>query len=92
MSKPNTISVDDLDDAEEGADWRRMPRSFSTRRRLKLTVEEFAERYRLPVAMLRAWEAGTERPDAIAEALLLAIAREPEVLARALARPAQAAE
>jgi putative transcriptional regulator len=61
-----------------------MPRSFTTRRRLKLTVEEFAARYRLPVETLRAWETGTAAPDAIAEAYLLAIASEPEMVAEAL--------
>ncbi len=85
MSKQTTIKVDELDDAEHGAAWRRMPRSFSTRRRLNLSIEQFAERYRIPADMLRAWEAGTTTPDAIAEALMLAIAREPELLARALA-------
>ena len=81
MSNPNTKCVDDLEDPEESAVWRRLPRSFSTRRRLTLTVEQFAERYRIPVETLRAWEAGTADPDAVAEAFLLAIARDPEALA-----------
>lgn len=85
MSTRGTISVEDLEDPEAGAVWREMPRSFTTRRRLKLTVEEFAGRYGLPVDMLRAWEAGTAKPDAVAEAFLLAIAREPDVIAKALA-------
>lgn len=84
MSNPTTKSLDALDDPEAGAVWRRMPRSFSTRRRLKLTVEEFAERYAIPVEILRAWDAGTAVPDAVAEAFLLAIARDPEALAKAL--------
>jgi hypothetical protein len=85
MSKRGTISVEDLEDPEAGAVWREMPRSFTTRRRLKLSVEEFAARYQLPVDVLHAWEAGTAQPDAVAEAFLLAIAREPDVIAKALA-------
>jgi hypothetical protein len=85
MSKRGTISVEDLEDPEAGAVWRELPRSFTTRRRLKLTVEEFAGRYRLRVDVLRAWETGTAKPDAVAEAFLLAIAREPDVIAKALA-------
>ena len=85
MSKQTTIKVDEIENPEEGAVWRRMPRSFSIRRRLKLTVEEFSERYRIPAELQRAWEAGTAKPDAVAEAFMLAIAREPELLAQALA-------
>ena len=84
MSNQRTISIDDLEDPEEGAVWRRLPRSYSTRRRLKLTVEQYSERYRIPVPLLRAWEDGTAVPDAVAEALMLAIARDPEGLAKAL--------
>jgi hypothetical protein len=85
MSGLSTKLIEDLDDPEEGAVWRRMPRSFSTRRRLKLTVEEYAERYRIPAELQRAWEAGTAKPDAVAEAFMLAIAREPELMAKVLA-------
>ena len=84
MNTHATISVEDLDDPEEGAVWRELPRSFSTRRRLKLTVEQFGERYRIPVETLRAWVAGTATPDAVAEAYLLVIARAPEAVADAL--------
>ena len=85
MSERGTISVEDLEDPEQGAIWREMPRSYSTRKRLKLTVEQFSERYRIPAELQRAWEAGTAKPDAVAEAFMLAIAREPELLAKALA-------
>jgi hypothetical protein len=96
MTEPGTTRIDDLEDPEEGAVWREMPRSFTVRRRLKLSVEEFAERYWLPADLLHAWEAGTATPDAVARAFLLAIAREPELIAQALApreprvRPASA--
>ena len=85
MSDTTTISIDDLDDPEEGAVWRRMPRTRGIRRRLKLTPEQFAERFGIPADMVRAWEAGTAKPDAVAEAYLRVIAREPEVVAAALA-------
>jgi hypothetical protein len=85
MSETTLISVDDLEDPEEGAVWRKVPRSRVLRRWMKLTVEEFAERYGLPADVLRAWEDGTAQPDAVAEAFLLAIAREPDVIAKALA-------
>ena len=91
MNTTTMIEVDDLEDPEEGAVWRRLPRSFSTRRRLKLTVEQFGERYRIPVETLRAWEAGTAAPDAVAEAYLLVIARAPEAVADALGAGKKAA-
>ena len=85
MNSSDTKSVEALADPEEGAVWRELPRSFGIRRRLKLTVEQFAERYCIPVETARAWEAGTMTPDAVAEAYLRAIAREPEAVARAVA-------
>ena len=89
MNTTNTISLDDLEDPEEGAVWRRLPRSFTTRRRLKLTVEQFSTRYRIPADILHAWEAGMAKPDAVAEAYLLAIATEPEAIAAGLERAAE---
>ena len=85
MNKPDTKSVEDLLDPEEGAVWRELPRSFGIRRRLKLTLEQFAERYCISVETARAWEAGTATPDAVADAYLRVIAREPEAVARAVA-------
>lgn len=84
MSKPDTISVEDLADPEEGAVWRELPRTWGIRRRLKLTIEQFAERYRIPAEMVRAWEAGTATPDAVAEAYLKVIAVRPDEVATAL--------
>jgi DNA-binding transcriptional regulator YiaG len=52
---------------------------------LLLTTEDFATRYRLPVELLRAWEDGTAKPEAVTEAFLLATALEPDVIAKALA-------
>ena len=84
MSTPFTISLDDLENPEEGAVWRRMPRSRVLRRTLRLSIEQFGERYRIPVETLRAWEAGTATPDVVAEAYLRAIAGNPDAVATAL--------
>jgi DNA-binding transcriptional regulator YiaG len=54
-----------------------LSRSHGIRRRLKLTVEAFAQRYRIPAELVRAWEDGTTKPDAVADAYLRAIAANP---------------
>ena len=56
----------------------------TVRKRLKLTQLTFAGRYYLPTVMLRNWEQNRRRPDAAAMAYLRVIAREPEIVARAL--------
>ena len=91
MSKLATSSVEDLADPEEGAVWRELPRSWGIRRRLKLTVEQFGERYRIPAETVRAWEAGTVLPDPVAEAYLRAIAGNPDAVAAALGTSRRAA-
>jgi putative transcriptional regulator len=85
MNTTTTTAIDELDDPETGVEWRRLPRSFSIRRRLKLTVEEFAARFHIPAEMLQAWEDGRATPDALAEAYLRVIAHAPEAAAAALA-------
>lgn len=55
-----------------------------------LTQEQFAERFRIPVGTLRDWEQARREPDAAALAYLRVIEREPEAVARALARPVAA--
>ena len=85
MNTKTAIKVDDLEDLELGVVRRRMPQTFTTRRRLQVTVEEFGERYRISVGALRTREAGTATPDAVAEACLLAIARDPDTVAAAVA-------
>jgi putative transcriptional regulator len=55
------------------------------RKRLGLSQAAFAKRFRVPLGTLRDWEQGRRRPDAPALAYLQVIAREPEVVARALA-------
>ena len=69
------------------ADMRRMkriPRAKIIRRALGLTQEEFAARYRIPVGTLRDWEEGRAEPDEAARAYLMVIAREPELVRKAL--------
>ena len=56
----------------------------TVRKRLGLSQTEFAARFHLPVGTLRDWEQNRRRPDAPALAYLRVIAREPEVVARAL--------
>jgi putative transcriptional regulator len=55
------------------------------RERLRLTQEEFAARFGVPLALLRDWERGTRQPDGAARTLLRAIERDPEAVVRALA-------
>ena len=58
------------------------------RKTLKLTQQQFAARYHIPVATLRDWEQGRRVPDAPARALIAAIREEPDVVRRALKRAA----
>ena len=56
----------------------------AVRKRLGLSQTEFAARFHVPVGTLRDWEQNRRQPDAPALAYLRVIAREPEVVARAL--------
>ena len=49
-----------------------------------LSQQEFAARFRIPVATLRDWEQGRRKPDAASLAYLTVIEREPEAVLRAL--------
>lgn len=69
---------------ERLAKMRLVPRTITIRRALKLSQEEFAARYHIPPGTLRDWEQGRCEPDAAARAYLRVIAREPEMVARAL--------
>jgi len=60
------------------------PRAKLIRRALRLTQEEFAARFRIPLGMLQAWEEGTSEPDQPARAYLTVIARNPDAVAEAL--------
>lgn len=52
--------------------------------RAKLSQDEFARRYGIPVGTLRDWEYGRRIPDAAAATLLKVIDREPKAVARAV--------
>jgi putative transcriptional regulator len=64
---------------------KRVPRVRTMRRALRMTQEEFATRYHIPVGTLRDWEQGRSEPDQPARAYLTVIARDPEGVLRALA-------
>lgn len=71
---------------------RRISSAKHLRISLMLTQEEFAARYHIPLGTLRDWEQHRSEPDQAARAYLKVIAREPDMVARALAddRPAAA--
>jgi putative transcriptional regulator len=54
------------------------------RRRLKLTQQEFSQRFGIPQGTLCDWEQG-RRPEGPARAFLLVIQHEPKAVKRALA-------
>ena len=66
--------------AEQLARVRRVPRVKT----LRLTQEEFAARYQIPLGTLRDWEQQRAEPDQPARAYLRAIAGDPEGVRRAL--------
>jgi putative transcriptional regulator len=66
----------------------RVPRVGVIRRALKLTQEDFAAAFQIPIGTLRDWEQGRKAPDVAARAYLRVIAREPETVRRALGRAA----
>ena len=57
----------------------------AVRQRLGLSQADFAARFHVPVGTLRDWEQNRRKPDAPALAYLRVIAREPEMVAQALA-------
>ena len=77
--------IEDSDTAEAGAVWRRLPRTWGIRRRLKLSIPQFAARYHIPADLVEAWEAGRAEPDAATQAYLKVIALDPERVAVLLA-------
>jgi putative transcriptional regulator len=63
---------------------RRVVNVRALRHSMKLTQEEFAERFGLPLGTIRDWEQGAHRPDRAAQILLTVIARDPDAVVRAL--------
>jgi putative transcriptional regulator len=69
------------------AEWkraRRVPQAWIIRRALKLSQEEFAAQFRIPLGTLRDWEQGRKEPDAAAKAYLRVIALAPDTVRKAL--------
>ena len=64
----------------------RTPQVKIIRRALGLSQDDFAARYQIPIGTLRDWEQGRATPDQAARAYLKVIARNPEVVRRALER------
>ena len=62
----------------------RVPQVSVIRRALKLSQEDFAGAFHIPIGTLRDWEQGRKEPDAAARAYLRVIAREPETVRKAL--------
>lgn len=56
----------------------------AVRRVFGLTQKEFARRYGLDLATVRAWEQKRRTPDSAARSFLKVIAKEPEAVRRAL--------
>jgi putative transcriptional regulator len=54
------------------------------RRMLALTQEEFADRYSIPLEVVKSWERGLTEPDPASQVYLEAIARDPWGMKRAL--------
>jgi putative transcriptional regulator len=71
---------------EELARMRRVPDPRRIRERLKLTQEQFAETFEIPLGTLRDWEQGACLPDRAAKTLLRVIEQDPEAVITALAR------
>jgi putative transcriptional regulator len=70
--------------AEEWEAAPRTPQVKIIRRALRLTQEEFAERYYIPLDTLRDWEQGRSEPDQTARAYLQVIAVGPEIIQQLL--------
>lgn len=61
-----------------------LPRVLGLRRALRMTQEEFAAKFHIPLGTLRDWEQRRKAPDAAARAYLKVIARNPKMVAEAL--------
>ena len=61
-----------------------VPDVRSIRRSLRMSQQQFAEAYHIPISTLRNWEQGRRNPDAPAAAYLRVIARRPRETIEAL--------
>ena len=63
---------------------KRTPRAKTIRRALGMSQEDFAAHYHIPLGTLRDWEQGRAEPDQAARAYLKVIARQPDLVRKAL--------
>jgi putative transcriptional regulator len=70
--------------AENEQRMRRTPQVRVIRRALRMSQEEFAAKFHIPLGTLRDWEQGRKDPDAAARAYLTVIGRNPSAVAQAL--------
>jgi putative transcriptional regulator len=63
-----------------------VPQVKIIRRALRLSQEEFAAHFHIPVGTLRDWEQGRSEPDAPGRAYLTVIARKPDMVREELAK------
>lgn len=68
---------------------KRTPRVKIIRRALRLTQEQFATQFGIPLGTLRDWEQGRKEPDQAARSYLLVIASAPDAVREALKRAPQ---
>ena len=80
MADPDARPMTD----DEWAAARRVSRVSIIRRALKLSQEELAAQFHIPLGTLRDWEQYRKEPDAAARAYLRVIAREPATVRKAL--------
>jgi putative transcriptional regulator len=83
LADPDAQPLTDADFAR----MRETPRSAIIRRALRLTREEFSQRYRIPLATLVDWEERRSEPSQTERAFLHLIACDPEGVYRALNPP-----
>jgi putative transcriptional regulator len=81
ITDPDNLPLTDADLAR----MKRRPRAYIVRRALRMTQEQFAEAYRIPIGTLRDWEQGRTEPDQANKAYLKVIAVDPAFVRRALA-------
>jgi putative transcriptional regulator len=74
---------------EQLAKAKRTPRVKIIRRALKLTQEEFARDFGIPLDTVRDWEEGRKQPDQAERSYLFVIASEPDAVRNALKRRPQ---
>jgi len=63
---------------------RRVPNPKEIRKRLKMTQQQFATQFELPLGTLRDWEQGTREPDSAAKSYLRVIAKNSQAVIQAL--------